>query len=188
MADQRFRQQKYDSANPVMRFVLGRFFARIGAAIADLAPQSLLDAGCGEGEMLRRVPLPAGARAVLLDRNPASGAHLLASVDALPFADRSFDVVTCLEVLEHLDDPRPAVRELCRVARRAVVVSVPHEPYFRLGNLARGKYLAHLGNHPEHVQHWNFRSFQKFLAPSFREVKLTGAFPWIIACCRPDRP
>ena len=183
-----FRQQKYDSPNPVVRFVIGRFFARIDATLAELAPATLLDAGCGEGEMLRRVHLPPGARALLLDRNPESAAHLLASVDALPFASRSFDVVTCLEVLEHQRDPRPAARELARVARRAVLLSVPYEPYFRIGNVLRGNHLSRLGDHPEHVQHWNLRSFGAFLEASFREVRLTEALPWIIACCRPDQP
>jgi len=183
----RFRQEKYDSGNPVVRALIGRFFARIGGTLGELKPESVLDAGCGEGEMLRRVTLPPGTRTVLLDRNPASSAQLLGSVDALPFASRSFDVVTCLEVLEHLRDPRPAVEELRRVARRAVVMSVPYEPYFRMGNLLRGKYLSRLGDHPEHVQHWNLRSFGAFLAVSFRDVRLTEAFPWIIACCRPDQ-
>jgi SAM-dependent methyltransferase len=182
-----FRQQKYDVRNPVVRFVIGRFFARIAATLAELSPQSLLDAGCGEGEMLRRVTLPPGTRTVLLDRNPESAAQLLGSVDALPFASRSFDVVTCLEVLEHQRDPRPAARELARVARRAVVFSVPYEPYFRIGNVLRGQHLSRLGDHPEHLQHWNLRSFGVFLRASFREVRLTEAFPWIIACCRPDQ-
>jgi SAM-dependent methyltransferase len=182
-----FRQQKYDSRNPVVRFVIGRFFDHIGATLHELSPDSLLDAGCGEGEMLRRIGLPPHTRTVLLDRNPQSRAHLLASVDRLPFADRGFDVVTCLEVLEHLDNPRAAAEELRRVAKRAVIVSVPYEPYFRIGNVLRGNHLSRFGDHPEHVQHWNLRSFGAFLAATFREVRLIEAFPWIIACCRPDQ-
>jgi SAM-dependent methyltransferase len=182
-----FRQEKYDSANPVVRFVIGRFFDRIGATLRELAPGSLLDAGCGEGEMLRRVGLPGATRAVLLDRNPESRAQLLASVDALPFADRSFDVVTCLEVLEHLTKPRAAAEELRRVACRGVVISVPYEPWFRIGNVLRGNHLGRFGNHPEHVQHWNLHSFGDFLSATFRDVRLIEAFPWIIACCRPDQ-
>jgi len=181
-----FRQQKYDDRNPVVRFLIGRFFARIGTTVAGLGPKSLLDAGCGEGELIRRVVLP-GVRTVLLDRNPESAAGVLASVKALPFGATSFDVVTCLEVLEHLEDPRAAAQELARVARRAVILSVPHEPYFRIGNLLRGKHVERLGDHPEHVQHWNLRTFGAFLEASFPQVRLIEAFPWIIACCRPDR-
>jgi SAM-dependent methyltransferase len=177
------RQDKYHDSNPVISFVVRRFFERVGVVLAELGPESLLDAGCGEGEMLRRGIVPAGVQPVLLDRNTDTAAHVIGSVTGLPFAPRSFDVVTCLEVLEHLDDPAAAARELTRVARRALVVSVPHEPWFRVGNVARGKRLRTLGNHPEHVQHWNFRSFEKFLAPHVAEVRIIGAFPWIIACC-----
>ena len=90
-------------------------------------------------------------------------------------------------MLEHLDDPAAAVRELARVARRAVVVSVPFEPYFRIGNVLRGKHLSRLGNHPEHVQHWNLRTFPAFLSGSVTDVRIVEAFPWIIACCRPNQ-
>ena len=182
------KQEKYHDPNPVVGFVIRRFFERIGGVLAELAPASLLDAGCGEGEMVRRGVVAAGVRTVLLDRNPDSAARVIGSVDALPFPSRSFDVVTCLEVLEHLHDPTDAVRELARVARRAVVVSVPYEPWFRIGNVLRGKHLSGLGNHPEHVQHWNLRSFEKFLGAAAPQVRVIEAFPWIIACCRPKQP
>ena len=187
------RQEKYSDQNPVVSFVLGRFFRRLRTVLAELDPHSVLDAGSGEGEMLRRGVLPAAVRPVCLDLRPASLAEVAvphrvcASVLALPFAARSFDAVTCLEVLEHLDDPAAAVRELARVARRAVVVSVPLEPYFRIGNVLRGKHLGRLGNHPEHVQHWNLRTFPAFLSDSVAEVRTVEAFPWIIACCRPNQ-
>ena len=187
------RQQKYADPNPVVTFVIARFFRRLRALLAELDPHSVLDAGSGEGEMLRRGVLPAAVRPVCLDLRPASLAEIAvplrvcASVLALPFAARTFDTVTCLEVLEHLDDPAAAVRELARVARRAVVVSVPFEPYFRIGNVLRGKYLARLGNHPEHVQHWNLRTFPAFLSGSVADVRIVEAFPWIIACCRPNQ-
>ena len=187
------RQEKYSDTNPVVSFVIGRFFRRLRAVLAELDPASVLDAGSGEGEMLRRGVLPAAVRTVCLDLRLASLAEVAAphrvcaSVLALPFAPLSFDAVTCLEVLEHLDDPAAAVRELARVARRAVVVSVPFEPFFRIGNVLRGKHLGRLGNHPEHVQHWNLRTFRAFLSGSVAEVRIVEAFPWIIACCRPNQ-
>src|SRR5437588_9169064 len=129
--------------------------------MAEIAPKSVLDAGCGEGELLRRDVLSGEYPIVSLDRSVQSlaeirthtvgGSLVCGSVFRLPFAPSRFDAVLCLEVLEHLEDPAAAVRELARVARQAVVVSVPYEPYFQIGNLLRGKYPGRLGNHPEHI-------------------------------------
>jgi SAM-dependent methyltransferase len=189
-------QEKYHVKNPVVAFLIRRFFHRIAGMVAAVAPESVLDAGCGEGELLRRGVL-AGVPAVSLDRSRQALAEIrthtpgcrpvCGSVLELPFARASFDAVVCLEVLEHLEDPKAAVEELLRVARRAVVLSVPYEPWFRLGNLLRGKYLSGLGNHPEHIQHWNPRRFRTFLAPTGCEVRVMEAFPWIVASLRPCR-
>jgi hypothetical protein len=50
-----------------------------------------------------------------------------ASATQLPFPDKSFDVVLCIEVLEHLsEDERPGVvAEMCRVARRRIIITHP---------------------------------------------------------------
>lgn len=42
--------------------------------------------------------------------------------------DKSFDVVTMLEVLEHIPDPEAAVRNAVRLARNYILVSVPSKP------------------------------------------------------------
>jgi SAM-dependent methyltransferase len=52
-----------------------------------------------------------------------------ASIVELPFADDEFDVVTCMEVLEHVPDDvlEPGIAELRRVCRGQLIMSVPFE-------------------------------------------------------------
>lgn len=186
---------KFETSNPLVRAMIGGFFSRLGEVVAPLGPASTLDAGCGEGETLVRLGPLLGERIAAVDlsaysvdrvgeRLPAVDAQV-ASVTDLPFADSSFDLVLCLEVLEHLDDPAAAVSELARVAVADVVVSVPHEPWFRIGSLLRGKYVRSLGNHPEHVNHFDRRSLAALLEPALEVGTIRTAFPWLIAHGRP---
>jgi SAM-dependent methyltransferase len=52
-------------------------------------------------------------------------------VRSLQFPDRSFDLVLCTEVLEYVPELQSATRELCRVARRHILVRVPHRQDLR---------------------------------------------------------
>ena len=76
---------------------------------------------------------------------------LVADIRRLPFADNVFDQIVSENVLEHIDDPRPAIAELARVLKSSsksrVVVRVP----------ALGSNAAHLD--PTHryladLKHW----------------------------------
>jgi ubiquinone/menaquinone biosynthesis C-methylase UbiE len=101
----------------------------------------------------------------------------------LPYDDKSFDLILCLEVLEHLKNPSSALKEIARVASKHLIVSVPSEPFFMLGNLMRGKNILQCGNDQDHVNHWNKRTFHKFLSEEVSVNKITTSFPWLIALC-----
>lgn len=192
--------RKHTHANPVQRRLIDRFHRRIMREVGALAPESFLDAGCGEGFvaeiLLRQMP---GLRIAGFDFNPGSAAmaqaknptasFTVASIFDIPFADASFDVVGCFEVLEHQRDPRPALRELARVARESVVISVPHEPYFSLANAARGKNLdiRPRGSDPDHKQFWTKASLSDFVGEELDVVKLTGSLPWTICVAKKRR-
>jgi SAM-dependent methyltransferase len=59
----------------------------------------------------------------------------MADACRLPFPDRSFDVVFCAEVLEHIPQLEAACRELVRVARSSVVIGVPYRQDLRVMRL-----------------------------------------------------
>jgi SAM-dependent methyltransferase len=182
---------KYRTANPVVRAMIGHFYGRLRAVVEQLGAGSALDAGCGEGEAIERLRDVLPERVAGVDLAAESVRYAAArlpfaeisrqSVYELDFGDGEFDLVLCLEVLEHLERPDVALRELVRVARRDVVVSVPYEPYFRIGSLLRGKHLASLGNHPEHLNHWNRRTLRPFVRAGGARAEIRVAFPWLIA-------
>ncbi len=153
--------------------------------------------GVGEGLSLERVMAtthPAVGLEYRLGKLQAARRRLpllagvVADAGMLPVRDGVFDTVTCLEVLEHLDPVQPAIDELARVTRGRCIVSVPFEPWFRLGNLARGKNAARVGNDPEHVQQFTARRLSAELGRCFGEVTTRVVFPWIVAVARSSTP
>lgn len=183
-AYQSTNHHKYQAQNPLYQWHLQAFMDTLFGMVEQTNPQSVLDAGCGEGYTVK----------YLAERNrewKLTGLDLsevaikyaqtqlgdrakfrTGSIYKLPFSDRSFDTVICSEVLEHLDEPERAVAELKRVARKAVVITVPREPYFQwLNNV--GQRLG-ISPDPEHVNFWNKEQFQAFVRAHFEQAQ----FEW----------
>jgi hypothetical protein len=57
---------------------------------------------------------------------------------------------------------------------------VPHEPFFRLANLLRGKNVTRLGDPPDHLQHWGAGEFAAFCGGELSVRTRTMVFPWLI--------
>lgn len=190
--------RKHTGANPAHRFFLGRFHRRLlelvttSLASPPLAsPSRLLDVGCGEGFVLNMLAreLPGVEMTGLdLSREALAWAGRLcpqarlgqAEATALPLASQSFDLVLCLEVLEHLPQPEAALAELCRVSRGRLILSVPHQPYFSVANLLRGRHLRSLGDAPEHRHRWGKSRFLEVVSCHLRPLKVVQSFPWIL--------
>nr|BBH92918.1 SAM-dependent methyltransferase [Thermogemmatispora argillosa] len=83
----------------------------------------VLDIGCGHADFLgavyARTPHIYGLDpdAEALARNTIIRHKVVGRAEALPFADRTFDLVTCAWVLEHLERPEPVFREISRVLK-----------------------------------------------------------------------
>lgn len=184
---------KYTAGNPAIRWLTGRFISRLDGLLTTIADESPgvrpLEVGAGEGVVSQRLcdrfgsatalDLPdAGLRAEWRDRPGPTYLH--ADAQRLPFRDGEFDLVVCVEVLEHLKDPAAGLRELARVTARHLIVSVPREPLFRGSNLLTGRYVRDLGNTPGHLNHWTRRSFARFVSDEGHVRQVAAPYPWTI--------
>jgi SAM-dependent methyltransferase len=84
--------------------------------------ESALDVATGGGHVARRLR-EAGLNVVTTDAAPGMQPDVVSRGEELPFADGSFDVVTCRVAAHHFDDPVAALAEMARVSRSLVLVS-----------------------------------------------------------------
>jgi len=82
---------------------------------------TVLDVATGGGHVARRLR-EEGCTVVTVDPAPGMQPDVVARAEDLPFADGSFDVVTCRIAAHHFQDIRKAVGEMARIAARLVVI------------------------------------------------------------------
>ena len=173
--EQGLRLHKYKSQTE-----LSRIKKELGI-LQGLAPLSLLDIGSGRGTflwpLLDAFPY---LEVTAIDTNPIRVNDINAvrkggfpnlralEMDAtkIQLEDNSVDLVTALEVLEHLENPALAVAEAVRLARKFVVTSVPSKE----------------DDNPEHIQLFDQTSFEKlWLEAGAKSVKIEYVLNHIIA-------
>ena len=179
---------KYGSTNPMEQRMMRGFPDALDGMLAGLSPRRILEIGVGEGQVMSRVRerFP-GVPLVGLDLPDDSLREewrvqglpcMFGDATTLPFPDDSFDLVLAIEVLEHVPGPDAALGELARVCSGTFVASVPFEPIWRAGNLARRRYVRQLGNTPGHVNHWTRWGFRQFVASRFHIQQVRSPLPW----------
>lgn len=152
------------------------WFRRHEAAYRALAhlgrDAAVLEVGAGEGYGADLFAA-AARRVVALDHDAAAARHLQAAYPRLevlrgnavqlPFTDGAFDVVTCLQVIEHLWDQAALVAECARVLRPAgtLTISTPNRLTFPPGN-------------PFHCRELSAGDLAELLSPSFDPIRRLG--------------
>jgi SAM-dependent methyltransferase len=180
------------------RKLLESYFASVAKLVdmSGVTGQSTVQAieiGCGEGFSTQRLRemLPENVELTASEfvpklvpeaqkRNPC--VHIIEeSIYETTHADNSFDLIFLLEVLEHLDYPDKALQELHRILKPGgyLVLGVPREPLWCTLNMLRGKYLAHLGNTPGHLNHWPTFALKRDIRKHFGPIMASRTpLPW----------
>jgi ubiquinone/menaquinone biosynthesis C-methylase UbiE len=182
--------RKYLTKNPIKRYSIKRFLSTILTELNNLNPDSVLDLGGGEGIVARLIHEKLDIKHIdIVDISSTSlnlagkwtdSQRILADVYNLPFYTKSYDVVICLEVLEHLDNPLRALKEIKRIASSGIIITVPNTMFFRLGNLLSLKNLKNLGEDIDHKKSFNTRKFEKLLQKEFDHIKMFNNVFWLI--------
>ena len=177
--------EKHTSKNPLKKFFFKRFENDLISLISPLNPKNILDAGCGEGFTLSKFyefkigkeleGIDSSEQAVELGKKMYPHLSLkIGNIYTLRYIDNYFDIVICTEVLEHLENPARALKEIERVSSKYVLLTVPNEPWFTLFNYTRW------GQDIGHINKWSNPSFEKFIIHHsllvIKEVR--NPFPW----------
>lgn len=105
--------------------------------LAKLIPddvKSLVDVGCGGGIFVNHLNSSnIFNRIVGIDRSSTALKYvntekIKADINSIPFSNGEFDIVTCLEVIEHIPyfNYNKALEELCRISNKYILISVPY--------------------------------------------------------------
>ena len=145
----------------------------LSRALADAIPArgTVLDIGCGDGQLARalmKIRPDLKIEGVDVVARPKT-LMPIAQYDGitLPFADKSFDYVTIVDVLHHTDDPTVVLAEASRVARNGVVI----KDHLREGPLAQATlaFMDWCGNIGDGVPlPYNFLSRSEWQAAFFK--------------------
>jgi SAM-dependent methyltransferase len=172
----RFTGERVIPELPEMRVTFLQSLASYEHAVQYVAGKRVIDCGCGEGYGTALLAEYA-TQAIGVDREPEviayavgkyraaeRAAFVAASVDALPFADSSVDVVVCFQVLEHLPDPLAFLREVRRLLSPGGVLMLTTPNLLVTG--ARPN--------PHHVHDYTPDDLLALLGQVFDDVELRG--------------
>jgi ubiquinone/menaquinone biosynthesis C-methylase UbiE len=167
-----------------------RDWNRCMAALELVSGPEVLEVGVGPGQMFNGMArMPGVTRLVGIDLTwnkklirPEGCTLERGTIMRLQFPDRSFDTVSCMEVLEHLDpiDFPKALHEIRRVCRGTLIMTVPFDEPEPLWHYDRpGGHRQQFS--PEKVDRWFPHAERRMV----RRGK--GQWPWIMLVERPAR-
>jgi len=126
-------RSKYSAESNISRHIITKSILN---ALNHYSFSTFIDIGGAEGYTAHLVRKLFGAKVMSTDLSEAAckRAEEIFDIEAvpcdihsLPFADNQFDAVLCSETIEHVTNYQQAIRELLRITKEILVITVPHE-------------------------------------------------------------
>lgn len=184
--------KKYKTKNPIKKYFINQFLRKISDLINQLEVKRILDVGCGEGQVIdyllklnpkiKFLGIDNSRIAIDFAKRNVGKDFLIGDIYSLPenLFHKDFDITLVIEVLEHLDNPKKALKELKKIKTNYYLFSVPNEPWFSLGNLLMGKNIQRLGKDKDHKWFWSRKEFINFLKEDFEIIKVIKTYFWTV--------
>lgn len=171
--------ERFDPATMHGEIIEAEHLARYRWVSPIAAGRRVLDAGCGTAFGSAMLAKAGAAEVVGVDvasdvldaaraQMPAGVTLETGDVTALPYADASFDLVVCFEVIEHLDERARALDEFRRVLGPdgVLAISSPNRDVYPAGN-------------PHHVHEYTPAELEREVSHYFPFVTLARQHTWI---------
>jgi 2-polyprenyl-3-methyl-5-hydroxy-6-metoxy-1,4-benzoquinol methylase len=186
---------KYSSKNILVKYAMRKYFNTFEELLKEIKAKKILEVGCGEGEIInylkKKFPkaeyngfeIENKLIKKLSKRFPKDKFERV-FLDSSKFnLIKRYDLVLCLEVLEHIKAYDKSLENLASIKAKHIIISVPNEPFFRIANVLRFKYLKNLGNTPGHMNNFNYLKFKKIIKNKFPDkvIKFKNALIWNFA-------
>lgn len=163
--------KKHTSQNLLIIKIMRCFYKDVNDMLIGLPIKQLLDVGCGEGFITAKIKetfpfLNITGIDIEKEYIKYASEHfknikfIKDDIFKSNISDESFDIVICNQVLEHLNNYEEALDVIIKKSKKYILISVPNEPFFRIANICRLKYLFRLGNTPGHINNWSIKQFK----------------------------
>jgi 2-polyprenyl-3-methyl-5-hydroxy-6-metoxy-1,4-benzoquinol methylase len=128
---------------------------KVAQIIAELRVKSLLDVGCRDAILKKHIHTGMRYHGCDLFQNSDESVDIVGDIREIILPENEFEMVTAIDILEHLDDPYTIFSKLVKASSKYVVINLPNcydlksTIKFVVGGQLGGKYLFNTVNSPD---------------------------------------
>ena len=152
---------------------------KLQTVLSCLQEGKTLDVGCGDKRYTNRIPNSIGIDPNSNFEGMTCIPDYIMSATDLEFPDGSFENVTALDVLEHVQNPKLAINEAHRVLKPngILVIVDPNDDVLFWARIFAFRIREAIRGNPDHKHRFNSRNLKILCDPQFKMEKVIGR--WI---------